>query len=187
MERGGAKNFSPPNNWRGDLFRLLQVMNREHPLRGRYETDEEYRTRLRYELETSKKILAQKLDKEIRFLCWPGGVKSPEAQEIAQNAGYLSSNVTKDMKRNKTHFENRYGDDPGRISRIGPGIGWDGVEGRGSRVTYKNGFFLMLGIERVRQNKGLAFMLKCILSGVSLGYTWSYRLRDFFKTGKTTQ
>ncbi len=85
------------------------------------------------------------------------------------------------MKRNNARFENRYGENPDRISRIGPGLGWDGVEGRDSRVTYKNGFFLMLGIERVRQAKGPAFILKGILAAISLGYTWSYKIRDVFQ------
>ncbi len=71
-EKGGAEFFSSPT-WRDDLFRLLQEMNRDHPLGGRYETDEEYHSRLLYELETSKNIIRQKLDKEVRFLCWPGG------------------------------------------------------------------------------------------------------------------
>ena len=101
-----------------------------------------------------------------------------EANEIAKNVGYLSSNVTKDMRKEKIFFENRYGENPGRISRFGPALYWDGVEGQGSRIKYKNGYLLILEIERFRRRKSLAFMLNYLLEGISLGYKWNYKMQD---------
>jgi hypothetical protein len=182
-EREGNEFFSS-KNWREDLFKLCQMIKNKNPISGRYETDEEYKTRLNYELESSKKIIEQELDKEVQFLCWPGGITTPEANEIAKCVGYLSSNVTKDMRKDNINLENRYGENPDRISRFGPAIYWDGGEGQGSRIKYENGYLLILEIERFRRRKSLAFILKYILGGISLCYKWKYKLEDRFKASQ---
>jgi len=178
VKEKGDNEFFALKNWREELFKLYQMSIKENPISGRYETDEEYRVRLYYELEESKKIIEQKLDKEIQFLCWPGGTTTPEANEIAKNIGYLSSNVTKDMQKEKINLKNRYGENPEKISRFGPSLYWDGAAEQGSRIEYKNGYLLLLEIERFRRRKNLAFILNYIINGISLGYKWKYKLKD---------
>ena len=170
VKEHGGKDFFTAEDWRKDLFALYQQHESEGTFSGRYETDEEYTTRLYYELESSQKIIQKKLNKQVQFLCWPGGATTPEANEIAQCLDYLSANVTRDMREQKRHLRNHYGENPDRISRFGPSLYWDGIEGKGSKIIYKNGIQLLLEIERFRRSKGAAFLSRYVLGGPHLVY-----------------
>jgi peptidoglycan/xylan/chitin deacetylase (PgdA/CDA1 family) len=60
---------------------------------GRYETDEELIKRYSYELEGSKKIFREKLNKNTEYLCWPGGGWNETSLTIADSIGYKASTV----------------------------------------------------------------------------------------------
>lgn len=60
---------------------------------GRFETDEEKELRFRYELFDSKRILEEKLDKRVDFLCWPGGGYDEMSLQLAEEAGYKASTI----------------------------------------------------------------------------------------------
>lgn len=62
--------------------------------KGRLETDEEMIKRYEYELEESKKIIEQKLNKKVDFLCWPGGVYNELSVAISIKAGYKASTLS---------------------------------------------------------------------------------------------
>jgi hypothetical protein len=106
----GGKTFFTLPNWRKLLGEQVNSYKKTFPDTGRYETDEEYQQRLRSEIIESKRILEANLEKQVNFLCWPGGAHTPEAYTLAMNSGYLAT--TKGDK------ENAFGNDPTRFHRI---------------------------------------------------------------------
>ena len=176
INESGGEEFFSSDNWKEELFRLERINRESGVASGRTETDEEYEARLCYELAQSKRIIGQKLKKEVLFLCWPGGVATPEAREIAQSLGYLSANVPKDLRESRKKLRNRYGENPDLISRIGPSLYWDHIEGKRSKVIYKNGMQLLLDVERFRESKVATLMARCALGGPFLAYKFVYFL-----------
>lgn len=61
---------------------------------GRYETDAELTSRYTYELKESKRIIEEKLNKDVRFLCWPGGRYNEQSLRLSMEAGYCASTAT---------------------------------------------------------------------------------------------
>lgn len=104
------KGFFDDPRWRRRLLAYADEYRRNHNANGRYETDREYKDRLKAELTESKNILEQNLGKRIDFLCWPGGAYTQEALDAAYETGYCASTVHTG--------NNRYGDDPRFINRI---------------------------------------------------------------------
>lgn len=72
----------------GKLNRILQ----DYP--GKFESDEDMEKRYRYELFESKKILENKLNKSVDFLCWPGGGYNELSVNLSIEAGYKASTGT---------------------------------------------------------------------------------------------
>jgi len=83
--------FFKTENWKGKLLRVVQDYKRENLLYERFETEKEYEERIFYELHESKKIIESKLNKEIKFLCWPGGAVTDKALKMASEVGYVMS------------------------------------------------------------------------------------------------
>lgn len=73
------------------IIKSCMELIKEYP--GRYETDEEMKKRFKYELCDSKRILEEKLNKPVEFLCWPGGGYNTESLMEAENAGYKASTI----------------------------------------------------------------------------------------------
>jgi len=105
----GGKKFFTDGRWREILRAKLADYTKTAPQSGRYETEEEYTRRLQSEIVESKAILERNLQKQIRFLCWPGGAHTIEAHTLAMNSGFLAT--TKGDK------ENTFGNDPARLHR----------------------------------------------------------------------
>jgi peptidoglycan/xylan/chitin deacetylase (PgdA/CDA1 family) len=61
------------DDWKTDLFRFVHDYRKNHEVQDGYETEQEYLERVKGELEKSKKIIEERLGKEVKFLCWPGG------------------------------------------------------------------------------------------------------------------
>lgn len=55
------------------------------------ESEDEFKKRMRYEVIDSKTIIEEKLDKPVRFMCWPHGDNSMEAHRLALANGYLAT------------------------------------------------------------------------------------------------
>lgn len=76
----------------GDSFDKEEFINKLNiklkELPGEFETDEEMRDRYAYELSESKRILEQKLNKPVDFICWPGGGFNQLSIDIAKESGY---------------------------------------------------------------------------------------------------
>ena len=109
----GKDNYFEKNGWKDNLFRIVNQFREEHTCDGRYETVAEYESRVRHELTENKRILEEKLNKEVEFLCWPGGVYNETTLKIAKECGYIASTV----KEGRNSFD----DDPSKINRISSG------------------------------------------------------------------
>lgn len=59
------------------------------------ESDKEYDNRVSKEIQLSKRIIGEKLDKDVVFLCWPHGGNSDFLHQKALEAGYLMTTTGK--------------------------------------------------------------------------------------------
>lgn len=62
------------------------------------ESEDDYLKRLQYEIAGSKKIIEEKLQKKVNFLCWPHGDNKQIAHQQAMEAGYLATTVGSKQK-----------------------------------------------------------------------------------------
>lgn len=128
--------FFKRSDWRDKLFKEVENYKCSKGVKGRYETDEEMIKRYRYELFESKKILEDKLNKEIKFLCWPGGAFNDISLKIAKEVGYISTTLLFD----DPNIKNTINEDPWIINRTGcrSAFYW-----RNRFISYTNpGFFI---------------------------------------------
>jgi hypothetical protein len=68
---------------------------KENRLIVRRESDEEYENRVDTEIRLSRKIIGEKLNKEVAFLCWPHGGNDDFLHKKALEAGYLMTTTGK--------------------------------------------------------------------------------------------
>ena len=96
-QHGGREFFQVPD-WRGrlDVERNWFVAN--YGDNGRFESDDQHRRRVHWEIVDAKRIIEQQLSKEVQFVCWPGGGETELAREIALQSGHLAT--TKGTKPN---------------------------------------------------------------------------------------
>jgi len=110
VKENGLRDFFKIPGWRNHLWKEVASYRSKHGDDGRYETRAEYEKRLQSEVVDSKLILEQKLNKQIKFLCWPGGAHSEESYHLALKSGHLA--VTKGK------LKNTFGNDPSQLHRI---------------------------------------------------------------------
>ncbi|HIH97126.1 MAG TPA: polysaccharide deacetylase family protein [Thermoplasmata archaeon] len=170
VEERSGKDFFDSKNWRDELFEVARKYKEENWLNERYETEEEYEERVYYELKKSKEIIEHKLDKEAKFLCWPGGAVTDKALKMASDIGYVSSTAGRDMKYERKYLRNKYEEDPSRINRRGSALYWDGIEGFGSKVKYMNGFYFALSLYNFQGRKIVAPISRLILATAFIRY-----------------
>lgn len=77
----------------------------------RKETNAEYEQRVAYEIVDSKKIIEEKLNKKVEFLCWPHGDNNQYAHQIAMESGYLATTLGK--------YQGKFNDNDRIDARIG--------------------------------------------------------------------
>ena len=91
VQRHGGPRFFERSDWRQQLDALVADVRAARPsphAPGHYESEEDFLSRVRSELEESRRILGRELDKEIDALVWPGGGVLPEVVSIARDVGY---------------------------------------------------------------------------------------------------
>jgi peptidoglycan/xylan/chitin deacetylase (PgdA/CDA1 family) len=160
VAKEGGEAFFSKVGWREELAALV----RDHgPLDDRLETEAEYESRVRYELEESRRILESSLGVEVEFLCWPGGGRTPRTLEIAREVGFLATTTHYEDKTRK----NIFGQDPAEINRIGSGSPWN----RQGKVFYRTdpGFF-MAGIASFAGDKKSVWIKRFYKLKYLLGY-----------------
>lgn len=79
------------NKLKNKSFFIEKLSEKLKAYPGSYETDQEMEKRYRYELFESKKILEEKLNKKVDFLCWPGGGYNELSLNLSIEAGYKAS------------------------------------------------------------------------------------------------
>lgn len=90
---------------------ISNLNNRLTEYPGRFETDDEMESRYRYEIFESKRILEERLNKKVEYLCWPGGGYNQLSIKLSMDAGYKASTVASSDK-----YENK--DKLGKYKRI---------------------------------------------------------------------
>jgi len=115
----------------------------EYKHKERFENKDEYMNRVFSELSRSKQILEKALNKEIRFICWPGGAYNEDVKAMAKKAGYKAWTTS---SQDQTNLRNRFGGDPTRIKRIGSFSKYR----TGSKREYghASAYYFICGIER---------------------------------------
>lgn len=66
--------------------------------RGQFESEQQWEERVKYELERSKELLERKLEKQVEFLCFPGGAYNVKVLKIAERAGYKAYMISSKEK-----------------------------------------------------------------------------------------
>lgn len=155
-------DFYKDDNWKEKLIKIVESYKKENKLEEKFETEEEYISRIRYELQKSKEIIENKLNINVKYLCWPIGGANQKTLSIASELGYISTTIAEDTKNEiKKELRNKYGEDPSRINRMGPTIYWNNIAGYNSKTDYRNGFLLGLSINSFQDNK-----LSCLLNNI---------------------
>jgi hypothetical protein len=164
VKEKGGKNFFLDPDWKKRLIEIVETYKQTNKLDDKYETEEEYLERVRYELKESKEIIEKKLNKKVRFLCWPLGGATQKAVEISSEVGYISSTVAGDIKKEiRRKIKNTYGEDPSRIYRIGAGLYRKGDKD----YQYKNGLVFVLSLYDFQGRKIIGTTSKMILAGIT--------------------
>ncbi len=104
--QNGMGDFFHKPGWRAELQEICDAAES----RGEWETDEEACERICDELAGSKSVLESRLNKKIRYLCWPGDEYTPELEENAAKYGYLATTALDGF--------NRFGEDSKKIYRL---------------------------------------------------------------------
>lgn len=115
VANAGGKHFFAQANWRDLLHAKLREARQKFNDKGRYEDESEREARIRHELRESKRRIEAELQKEVRYLCWPGGSASDLGRHLAHQEGYWATT--------KGDTPNRPGTDPREISRISSWFG----------------------------------------------------------------
>lgn len=162
VRQHGGTAFFAEFEWRERLHEYVTELREENQFVSKQETEEEQLSRFRYEMQECKKILASKLGREPKFLCWPGGGYNELSRALGMELFTAVTLGSSDPSPNR----NRPGDNPRLIKRIGvPGM-W-----RHDRYLYPGGrYFIQVlkeyqGGEMARRYRQLQ---KIIL--LSLGY-----------------
>lgn len=115
VESGGGRDFFESPDAEKQLASYAATLLPEDGFAGRYETEAEYRRRVRDELVNSRALLQAKLNKPVEYVCWPGGASNACVRQIAQEAGYKAWTLGSrdDVKR-----RNVPGADPRELTRI---------------------------------------------------------------------
>lgn len=164
--KNGNENFFQKEFWKNKLFKFVQQFHEKNKIDDSYESNEEYEKRIRKELYESKMIIEKKLNKNVNFLCWPGGGVNETALKIASNIGYLSSTYS---SREKKKYKNNPHEDPSRIKRIGASLYWSGGEKNSNKIKYKNGFLFSLSLYSFKDKK-ISFLSTPIVLAINRLY-----------------
>ena len=113
-ERG--YDFFDRKDWRAELKHHVASLVGDDGIDGYYESESEQISRIRDELQGSKRIIEDNLDKRVDYICWPGGANDELVQQLARDVGYKSWTLSSSSALEKRNLP---GADPGTIKRVG--------------------------------------------------------------------
>jgi peptidoglycan/xylan/chitin deacetylase (PgdA/CDA1 family) len=132
----GREEFFQKVDWRKPLEQLAKDYRQQFGDCGSYESDDEYKIRVHYELAESKQIIERELKKTVNFLCWPGGGYNDTSIRISKEVGYLAS---LDVSIGSKGKENNNEDDLLKWGRIFP----PSFHKSETEIEYKGGLYLI--------------------------------------------
>jgi hypothetical protein len=98
-ERGGVLFFKK-KNWKKELFQYVKMYQADSSFSGRYETKEQQKKAITFELQKSKQMIEEKLENKIvQHICYPWGVMGEKANKISKSVGYICSFSQEKRKR----------------------------------------------------------------------------------------
>ena len=147
VSRNHGEQFFLEKEWRGRLQTLPTSLMGRFGDGGPFEKDDGYLRRIFFGLKHAKKSLEKQLQKQIDFICWPGGGYNETVLKVARELGYKSWTLA---SRNQSNFRNQQGVDPEQVKRVGsfsryPEFG-GGVGG------YTGSRYFLSGIERYKHS-----------------------------------
>jgi hypothetical protein len=111
-----CSNFpAASEGWIQDYRRFVSRVIGAGTFPGRHETEEEHEARVQAELSESKRIIEEKLDKSVNYLCWPGGGTDALCKRLAGEVGYRSWTLP---SREQVSKRNRPRTNPAEIKRL---------------------------------------------------------------------
>ncbi|MFW5891219.1 MAG: polysaccharide deacetylase family protein [bacterium] len=118
----GGNTFFEDTHWKKVLFKQVEKYKENFKLKARYETNEEFTERIKQEINLSREILENNLNKTIDFLCWPEGSATNLGVELARTAGYKMTTAGKDNPLLRKKLKNSPNHKSDRIVRHGTAI-----------------------------------------------------------------
>ena len=112
--KGGGRFFKE-SGLMSDFQALVAEVTGGGEFPGRIESDDEYQERVTSELAKSKQIIEARLDKQVDFLCWPGGGVNDICKATAAKVGYKAWTLPSSVLRDK---RNQPGENPQEIRRL---------------------------------------------------------------------
>jgi peptidoglycan/xylan/chitin deacetylase (PgdA/CDA1 family) len=103
----GGEGFFTREDWKSELDRLVSDYRKKGKLQDSYETLQEREKRTKDELLLAKNIIEKKLNKECKFIAWPGGAYDNDLVEWAKECGYRAA-VTTQPGTNSIHTDPMY-------------------------------------------------------------------------------
>ena len=144
VRNNSGNAFFKSERWKEMLFGELKAFRSTHSNNGRLETPAERQERVLFELNESKRIIADQLNCAVDHFAWPGGGYDDYAMAEALRH-YRSVTLS---SRDRSDLKNRSGEDAGKIKRIGaPYVEF------GGRVLYTGGRYLINYLEEFKGNR----------------------------------
>lgn len=116
VHENGGSHFFRNGSWRRRLRRLVEAYKKDFGEKGYYESPEELRESISWDLVESKRLIQEKVPgHNVEHLCFPFFTGSDLASKLSRQAGYVCNywGILEDRCANKP------GDDPFRILRVG--------------------------------------------------------------------
>ena len=157
VKKNGNEEFFNQKDWKKQLETVANNLKSECKVVSKHENNDEYLVRIKHELAFTKTEIERNLNKQVNFICWPGGSATKEGMKIATELGYLMSTAARDL----THAErksivNTPKQKINRVSRFTPVMlnQWKNNDDDAIMI-YSPGWFFVLQLMRF-QNKYFA-------------------------------
>jgi peptidoglycan/xylan/chitin deacetylase (PgdA/CDA1 family) len=111
----GGDDYFKTENWQKKLAAYYNTVAKKFKTTGSFESDEAYKVRVLEELTLSKTTIEKELNKQVDYICWPGGGYNDTVIELSQMAGYRSWTLSSDDQKSK---RNTFASNPKGIKRI---------------------------------------------------------------------
>lgn len=163
VEKNGARLFFDRSNWKAELIEQLEQYRRKELLNDRYESEDEFKKRIEYELKKSKEIIENKINHPVDFLGFPGGGYTSDIFDMSKEV-YKSVTLS---SRDKSFLRNSPGENPQMVKRIGIPY----IE-KQKQIFYLGGVYLVLILKEFSGN----VLVRKIRQFCKLLYFFKFRL-----------